>query len=155
MKTALDIVKNKEKDIITVTENSTIYDALKIMVQNRIGAILVTRDDKIVGVWSERDLMEDTLKEGFDPKTAIIKDYMTTNLISAPHGDSIYSLLDKFLGRRLRHLLIEKDGEYIGFLSTGDVIKANLWDKTRELKELNAIVSWEYYENWRWTGKEK
>jgi len=155
MKTALDIVKNKEKDIISVPEDTTIIDALKVMVKNRIGAIVVTRGDKIVGVWSERDLMEDILKEGFDPKTAVIKDYMTTNLISAPHSDSIYSLLDKFLGRRLRHLLIEQEGEYIGFLSTGDVIKANLWEKTRELKELNAIVSWEYYENWRWTGKEK
>lgn len=155
MKTALDIVKNKDKDIITVPENFTIYDALKVMVKNRIGAILVTRDEKIVGVWSERDLMEDTLKEGFDPQKAIIKDYMTTNLFSAPFDDSIYSLLDKFLGKRLRHLLIEKEGEYIGFLSTGDVIKANLMEKTRELKELNAIVSWEYYENWRWTGKEK
>ena len=155
MKTALDIVKNKDKDIITVPENTTIYEALKLMVKNRIGAILVTHEDKIVGVWSERDLMEDILHEGFDPKKAIIKDYMTKDLISAQDSDSIYTLLDKFLGRRLRHLLIEKDGEYIGFLSTGDVIKANLWEKTRELKELNAIVSWEYYENWRWTGKEK
>ena len=155
MKTALDIVNNKDKDIITIPEDSTIYDALKVMVKNHIGAILVTRDEKIVGVWSERDLMEDTLKEGFDPRKAIMKDYMTTNLVSASFDDSIYSLLDKFLGRRLRHLLIEKEGEYIGFLSTGDVIKANLWEKTRELKELNAIVSWEYYENWRWTGKEK
>jgi hypothetical protein len=50
----------------------------------------------------------------------------------------------------LRHLLIEKNGEFIGVLSSGDVMKANLNEKTKELEELNAMVSWEYYENWRW-----
>ena len=59
-------------------------------------------------------------------------------------------LKDKFLGLKLRHLLIEKEGKYIGLLSIGDVIKASIQEKDQELKNLNAMVSWEYYENWRW-----
>jgi signal-transduction protein with cAMP-binding, CBS, and nucleotidyltransferase domain len=75
---------------------------------------------------------------------------MSTGLKSATHTDTVYMLKDKFLGLRLRHLLIEKEGKYIGLLSTGDIIKASLREKDLELKDLNAIVSWEYYENWRW-----
>jgi signal-transduction protein with cAMP-binding, CBS, and nucleotidyltransferase domain len=154
MKSAEDILNHKNQKTISISEDKTIYEALEIMLKERIGAILVTKAEDIVGIWTERDLMKNTLTKGFDPKTARIGDYMTTNLFSAPHTDSIYNLLDKFLGKRMRHLLIEKDGSYIGLLSTGDVIKANLVDKTNELQELNKIVSWEYYENWRWKGND-
>ena len=75
---------------------------------------------------------------------------MTTGLKSAPASDTVYMLKDKFLGLKLRHLLIEKEGKYIGLLSIGDVIKASIQEKDQELKNLNAMVSWEYYENWRW-----
>jgi signal-transduction protein with cAMP-binding, CBS, and nucleotidyltransferase domain len=57
--------------------------------------------------------------------------------------------MDKFLGMRLRHLLIEKNGQYIGMLSSGDVMKETLREKTREYESLNFEVSWDYYENWR------
>ncbi len=54
-----------------------------------------------------------------------------------------------FLGLFLRHLLIEKDGEYIGMLSIGDVLRASLLAKARQFQELNEFVSWDYYENWQ------
>jgi hypothetical protein len=59
-------------------------------------------------------------------------------------------LSDLFLGLYHRHLLIEKDGKYIGLLSSGDVIRAGLLERDRELKKLNKLVSWHYYENWGW-----
>jgi signal-transduction protein with cAMP-binding, CBS, and nucleotidyltransferase domain len=149
MKTAEDILKSKNRDIISITPDTTIYDALQLMVKHRIGAILVKNDEKIVGIWTERDLMHDTLTPNFNPKEALIGDFMTTELISAPCNDSCYELMDKFLGRRLRHLLIEKEGEYVGMLSSGDVMKETLQEKTREFEALNFEVSWEYYENWR------
>ena len=152
MKNAEQIVNDKKRSMITVPIGTTIHDALQTMGQNHIGAILVTDQGRIVGIWTERDLMRNTLESDFNARSARIEDYMTRDLLTAPHTDSIYLLLDKFLGRRLRHLLIEKEGEIIGILSTGDVIRASLQEKTRELQELNAIVSWEYYENWGWKG---
>ncbi|GAB4339453.1 MAG: CBS domain-containing protein [Calditrichia bacterium] len=155
MTTAEDLLKIKDKDVelICVKPDSTIYEALKLMNQYKIGAILVEDGGEIVGIWTERDLMRNILEEGFDIKTAKIKDYMTTSLVSVEHDENIYALQDKFLGIRLRHLLVRKEGKYIGLLSVGDVIKANLNEKNEELKKLNAIVSWEYYENWQWKKK--
>ncbi|MBW2711538.1 MAG: hypothetical protein JRC58_06540 [Deltaproteobacteria bacterium] len=54
------------------------------------------------------------------------------------------------MGLFIRHILIEKDGDYIGLLSIGDVLRATLIDQDRQIKELNKIASWEYYENWGW-----
>ena len=80
---------------------------------------------------------------------------MTKSLIFAPHTDTVYNLMDKFLGLRVRHLLIEKDGETIGMVSSGDVMKASIQEKDAELKQLNSMVGWDYYENWGWRPESK
>ena len=150
MKTAEDILKNKGFDMISISEDARLSDALDVMNKNRLGAILVKRDENVVGIWTERDLMKNCLGDSFDPHANRIGDFMTTDLLSAKYNENLYQLLDKFLGQRIRHLLIEKDGEYIGILSSGDVIRATLHEKDEELKEAKAIASWEYYENWKW-----
>ncbi len=129
MLTAEHILENKGGKIISVDIEATVADALKIMLENKIGAILITEGEEIKGIWTERDLMKNVVTEGFYSKTSKIKDVMTTNLISSPYTDSLYQLMDKCLGRRLRHLLIEKDGKYIGLLSAGDITRAHLNEK--------------------------
>lgn len=150
MKTAEDILKEKNRPVITVTPDTSVRNALEIMVANKIGAILVEENKQIVGIWTERDLVRNTVTPGFDPAAETVGDHMSTELLTASHDAGVYHLLDKFLGLRVRHLLIEKDDVFIGMLSTGDVVRANLVEKTRELNKLNAFLSWEYYENWKW-----
>ncbi len=153
MKTAKDILNEKKSDIVCVPTGTSIGDTLQEMNQRKVGAILVTRNEKVVGIWTERDLLRNILNPSFDIKTALIEDHMTSDLIYAPFNATVYDLMDKFLGLRIRHLLIEKDGEYIGIISGGDVMKAAIQEKDDELKQLNAMVGWEYYENWRWKPK--
>ncbi len=153
MITAEDILRDKAQTPISVSVDTCILEALKVMLEHNIGSILVTETDMIVGIWTERDLMRNTVSDGFDPKTARIGDYMSTRPITAPHTASLYLLLDKFLGLNVRHLLIEKEGNYIGLLGYRDVLRVGLTERSRELKELNSMVSWEYYENWKWKGK--
>jgi signal-transduction protein with cAMP-binding, CBS, and nucleotidyltransferase domain len=155
MKTANDMIQEKGSDILSVPVGTTVWDALKKMNARNVGAILVTLDGQAVGIWTERDLMRNSLDGAFDPRTARIEDYMTRDLIFALHSDTVYNLMDKFLGLRVRHLLIEKDGQNIGMVSSGDVMKAAIHEKDSELKQLNSMVSWEYYENWRWRPESK
>ena len=150
MKTADEILSEKNRDVISVAPDSTVVEALNKMAENRIGAILVKEGENIVGIWTERDLVYNMLKPGFNPDRALMKDYMTTELHSIPSTSSIYTLLDTFLGRRHRHLLIESGGKIVGLLSQGDVIRASLIEKSKELDELNAKYNWEYYEDWKW-----
>ena len=150
METAKDMLADKTGGLVTVPAGTSVFDTLKKMNEHRVGAILVTRDKKVVGIWTERDLMRNALVEGFDANTALIDDYMTTDLVAAPHTDTVYNLMDKFLGRRIRHLLIEENGEFIGMISGGDVMKCVIHEKDAELRQLNSMVSWDYYENWKW-----
>ena len=153
MKTAADILSQKKARMISIPADGTVLDALKIMNEHRVGAIVVTEpgeDDRVAGIWTERDLAQDILLEDFDPRTAVIGDYMTTELRSAPHDATLHELKEMFLTHFIRHLFIEKDGRYIGLLSTGDVMRASLIAQDAHIAELRAHTSWHYYENWGW-----
>ncbi|MGJ8690665.1 MAG: CBS domain-containing protein [Gammaproteobacteria bacterium] len=149
IRTAKDILQEKGGHMVTVSMEATVYQAVKIMTQNRVGSIVIVDEGRIVGIWTERDLMYRVLAEDFNPKTELISTSMTKTLISAHVDDQAFQLYDKFLGRRIRHLLIEEDGEYVGILSVGDVMRANLQQRAEEYKDLNEMVSLEYYENWK------
>ncbi len=153
MKTAEQMLSEKSFGMITVPKEATVNEAIKVMNDNKIGAILVKDGEEIVGIWTERDLLRNALDDNFDRKTVKIGEVMTTELKYAQHDETVYQMQDKFLGMRLRHLLIQKDGKYVGMISTGDVMKTVLNEKEKELKELNAMTSWEYYDNWRWSKK--
>ncbi len=150
MQTAKEMIEEKGSEIVCVPTGTTVHEALKKMNTYKVGAILVTKDDKVVGIWTERDLMKNILDAACDIKTTPIEQYMSCDLITAPHTDTVYNLMDKFLGLRIRHLLIKQDGKYIGMVSAGDVMKASIQEKDSELKQLNSMVGWEYYENWKW-----
>ena len=155
IKTAEDLLNEKGTEIIAVPPDTTIYEALKIMVERGVGAMLVKREGKIVGIWTERDLMHNTIEPGFDPKSACIGEYMTTKLVSCPIDPDIYALADRILGLRLRHLLIEREGEYIGILSLGDILRANLATRLEQLEEMNRLMHLEYYDQWRWKKRHR
>jgi signal-transduction protein with cAMP-binding, CBS, and nucleotidyltransferase domain len=106
MKTAEDIVKEKNKDIVSIPFDQTIHEAARIMIENKIGAILVTKNDEYVGIWSEKDLLRHITDPGFDPKNAKIGDFMSSPVRSALHDAVIYQLEEMFLGLFVRHLLV-------------------------------------------------
>jgi signal-transduction protein with cAMP-binding, CBS, and nucleotidyltransferase domain len=154
MITAEDILKEKGQPIVSVPFDETVHGACLLMARQKIGAVLVEKNGQLVGIWTERDLLRGVAKNILDdPMTNKVGDYMTVPLITAPHGSQIHSLKEMFLGLFIRHLIIEKDGRYIGFISIGDVIRAELIEKDRQAREMRELVSWEYYENWRWGRK--
>ena len=150
MKTAEELIQEQNRKLVTVSPETTIYKALEKMIQNKIGSILVESDGELVGIWTERDFLRNSLDSNFDPHSAVIKEYMHKDLLYANYDESIFQLMDKFLGLRVRQLLIKKGDRFIGLLSSGDVIRENLKERAAELKRLNQAFSWEYYENWNW-----
>jgi signal-transduction protein with cAMP-binding, CBS, and nucleotidyltransferase domain len=155
MKTAEDIINEKQRPILSLPADTTVQEAIKTMVEEKIGVMLVTVKDQIAGIWSRRDLLQNTITPGFNPLIDRLQDYMRQDLHYAPATDTVYNLMDKFLGLRVGHLLVTKSGETIGLLSMGDVMKASIQEKNEELKSLQAIISWDYYEEWRWRPDRK
>ena len=153
--TAGEILEETEEKAIAVPPGTTIREALRLMMEKKIGSILIMEGEEVKGIWTERDLMKDTMSPGFDPETAQIGDHMSTTLHYAAWEDTVLQLMDKFFGYRIRHLLIKKGGKFAGLLSAGSVVRAGLTERTRQLKELNTMVSWEFYEDWKWSKKKK
>ncbi len=151
MKTAEQILNEKERPMLTVSPETHLYDALKTMVEYQTGAIVVQDKGNVIGIWTERDLMADSLIENFDLHKAKMADHMSTQLHKVAYDEPIYKLPDKMLGLYIRHLFVEKEGQIIGILSSGDVLRACLMERTRQLKS----ISWDYYENWGWNEKGK
>ncbi len=155
MRTAKDIIEEKTDNLLTVPKTATVHDALLIMTKHRVGSIVVTSEEGICGIWTERDLMFSVLNPGFDARTALIEASYSENLITAEASEDVYQLYDKFVGKRIRHLLIKDGEEYIGLISVGDVMKASLRQKAEEISGLNQKVSLEYYENWKQVKAER
>ena len=155
MKTAEDIIKDKKRDAIWIRKDKSVYDAVRLMVENGIGAILIKEGDRMVGIFSERDLLRNMATPDFNPKTALVGDYMSSPLHCAPHDMQLVKLKEKFLGLFIRHLMVEKGDQQLGMLSIGDVLRASLLEQDKQIKELNQIASWEYYEDWGWDRKKR
>ena len=153
MNTAGDIVAEKNSETVCVSKTQSIHEAIRLMNESKIGAILVKEDDEMIGIWTERDYLRNSDDGEFDPKTARVADFMTSPLHFASHDATMTQLEEMFLGLFLRHIPVKKDGEFIGMVSIGDVLRANLLDKDRQIKELNSLASWQYYENWGWDRK--
>jgi len=154
-KTAEDILNERGSDLLTVGSDSLVADAISVMTDKRVGCILIKENDHIIGIWTERDLLHNSLQDGFSLKTSKIQDFMTTKLIYAQHDEIIYHLIDKFLGLRVRHLLIQRDRKCIGMLSSGDVMRSALQQRTEELERMRDLVKLDYYDEWRWKNKRK
>lgn len=150
MKTAADILANKKASFISIESNQTIYQALEVMNTHKVGAVVVTKDHEIVGIWTERDLMQDIMKPNYNIREALMSDYMTTELLSAPIDSTINDLKEIILSNFIRHILIKKDEQYVGLLSVGDIIRASLMAQDEHIEALKSHTSWHYYESWGW-----
>ena len=148
MNIADDLIKDKSRELVSVDENTTIADAVALMTRQRVGAVLVRKGDDIVGIWTERDLLYCMASSGTECLKKTAGACMSRNLKYCEWNDSVYKLMDMFLGLRVRHLLVKKDGEFVGLISSGDVMKATICEKNMELSQLNASTSWDYYEEW-------
>jgi len=155
MQYAGELLEGKRAGMVTIAPDKTVLEALRIMVEKNIGAILVEDQGRIVGIWTEKDFVRNSLQAGFHPAAARIGDCMVTTVHKAAWDTPLLKLQEMYLGLYTRYVLIEKEGRHVGLLSIGDVLRASLVQKDRQIKELNALASWEYYENWQWEPKPK
>ena len=145
MKLAHDIIKDKGSHMESVAPTTSLAQALSIMVKKNIGAIVIMEDGDVKGLWSERELMHSVDATGFDIQKEIIKNHMKKEIETIEYDEPVYRISDKLLGLKARYLFVKRKGDIIGLLSSGDIIRACLIEKTEQLQSLGL----EYYENWK------
>jgi CBS domain-containing protein len=119
------VVRNKAREeLISVPASATVFDAVELMVDNRIGAVLVrTEDELVAGIFTERDLMVRIVRAGRDPKTTPISLVMTRDVRFVTPGTTIEAAMSLMHVNRHRHLLVIDGPHIFGLVSMGDMVR--------------------------------
>lgn len=136
------ILKGKaSQEIVTVQSTATVFEAAKILSEKRIGSILVSDDGKTaLGILSERDIVRNLGRVGNSCLEGKVADYMTRNLTTCTLQTRAQDLLQKMTEGRFRHVPVVENGEVVGLVSIGDVVKAQLSELEMEKEALEGMI---------------
>jgi len=141
MKTCIQILNaKKHKEIISIAPNRPVFDALVILAEYKIGALAVMQDNKLVGIFSERDYAREVVLQGRSSKTTLISDVMTSNVQCAKPDDLIDKCMSLMSEKHFRHLPIVDGDKVLGMLSLGDLVKETIDEQQRAIKALESYI---------------
>ena len=126
MKNIKSLLANKSAGVVTITPNETLHTAIKFLAERNIGALVVTESDEVVGILSERDIVRQLARHGQEALLLNVGDVMTKDIIIALPNDDLAYASNTMTEKRVRHLPVIENGELIGIVSIGDVVKAQL-----------------------------
>ena len=137
-----EVLKAKSSAAVaTVEPTMLISDAAKVLAEKGIGTVLVSPDGKSVeGILSERDIVRELAKSGGACLNKSVSDYMTRKLITCTRQMTTDEVLHKMTEGRFRHMPVIEDGELIGIVSLGDLVKAQLTHETMEKSALESMI---------------
>ena len=122
-----DILQKKSNQVFTLQPHQTLAEASQILTNNNIGALLVVNEQNhLVGILSERDIVRQLAQHGKKVGAITVGDVMTKDVLIAVPDDDVTYLSNTMTNNRIRHLPVLQDGEVVGIVSIGDVVKAQL-----------------------------
>lgn len=122
-----DILTTKSHDVITITGDKTLHEAIKVLVKHNIGALLVLGEKgELEGIISERDILRESAEHDRELRKTKVKDVMSTDLIIGVKDDDISYTMGIMTNNRIRHLPVMDNKKIVGIVSLGDVVKAQL-----------------------------
>lgn len=131
----------KANRIIALTPDTTVIEALQVMSDKNIGAVMVMRGDDLVGIFSERDYARKGIIQGRKAKTTTLNEVMIHDVITVTPEMNIDDCMQLFIGRYIRHLPVVKDNKVIGMLSIGDIVNAIIKEQLDHIKFLEQYIS--------------
>jgi CBS domain-containing protein len=135
------LLRSKGHDVWSVSPDTTIFDALKVMSQMNVGTVLVLEKGKVAGIFSERDYARKVVLHGKSSRTTPVSEAMTSNVYCVTPAESIETCMSLMTDRHFRHLpVLTDDGELTGIISIGDVVKALLSDKEVIINHLEDYI---------------
>ncbi|NOX60982.1 MAG: CBS domain-containing protein [Chloroflexi bacterium] len=140
MKTVKQLLDEKGRDVWTVTPDSTVFDALKLMADKNIGAVVVTDAKGICGIMSERDYARKVVLHGRSSRTTPVSEIMTERVLVVRPDQTVQECMALMTRKRLRHLPVVEDGELVGIISIGDVVKAILSEQEFMIDQLETYI---------------
>lgn len=136
MATIEKILLNKGSEVISTLPDTSIRDAVAKMAEANVGCLIVEHSGKVIGIFTERDLLHRVTIHQMDLDTATVEEVMTSPVETCSSWDDISDVTDRLCERQFRHLLVVDDGEPVGVISLRDLAPA----LRQKLRELHATV---------------
>ena len=141
MQTITQILNAKSPEILTIRPSDSVFSALQIMASYNVGALpVVASNGELVGIVSERDYARKVALKGLKSDSTEVKDIMTPNVICANLTMPMYECMQLMSSKKIRHLPVVEQGELVGVLSIGDLVKAVIQDQQHQIEQLAQYI---------------
>ena len=141
MKTVADILRTKGREVWTITPETIVFDALKMMADKNVGALVVMDGAKVTGILSERDYARKVILHGRSSRELKTREIMSTNVYFVSPEQNIEDCMALFTNKRVRHLPVLQTDQLIGMISIGDVVKAVIAEQESTIKHLENYIT--------------
>ncbi|CAE6959616.1 MULTISPECIES: CBS domain-containing protein [Pseudomonas] len=145
MKTVAEVLRTKSNALLySIDADDSLLDGLRIMSEKGIGALVVLSGGRLVGIVSERDYVRKVALAERSMLAAKVSEIMTRDVISVGPRDSLQHCMELMTERRLRHLPVLAEGELIGLLSIGDLVKETIAEQADLIRQLEQYIRGEH-----------
>lgn len=140
MKTVRELLKGKSFQVLSVSPQTSVFDALELMAHMDVGALVVLENDVLVGVFSERDYARKVILHGKASRDTPVADIMTRELVTVKPGQTVDDCMALMTDRRVRHLPVLLEDRVIGVISIGDVVKEVINEQRFVIEQLENYI---------------
>ncbi len=140
MKTVQQLLESKRHSVVSVSPSSTVLDALQVMADKEIGAVIVIDDGHLVGIFSERDYARKVVLQNKSSKDTPVREIMTDKVVCVRPEQTIEDCMGLMTDKRIRHLPVMEHKKVVGVISIGDVVKEMLSEKELIIKQLESYI---------------
>ena len=138
------VLRQKGEEIWSVTPGTTVYDALEMMADREVGALLVIEGGRLEGVVSERDYARKVILQGRSSKDTFVGDIMTHGVVTVTPAHTVDDCMKLMTELRVRHLPVTEGGRIAGVVSLGDLVKYVITAQQEEIQHLHAYIAGAY-----------
>lgn len=135
------LLEQKGYDVWSVGPDDSIFEALQLMAEKNIGAVLVTEGGKLTGIFSERDYARKVILLGRSSRDTAVREAMTSRVFAVRPDQSVEGCMALMTDKRIRHLPVMRDDEVIGVISIGDVVKALISQQANTIQHLEDYIT--------------
>lgn len=141
MRSVRHLLEAKAPEVHSISPDAPVIDAIRLMAEKHIGALVVIDAGRLAGMVSERDYARKIVLQGRSSSNTPVREIMTSDVLSVGLDDTADHCMQMVTHRRIRHLPVVVDGEVVGLVSIGDLVKAVIEDQQLELDQLQRYIA--------------
>lgn len=141
MKLVSHLLDSKGRDVVSIAPDASVLDAIRLMSDRGIGALVVMDGDTLAGILTERDYARKVILKGRASDTTQVREIMTEDLVTTSSSESVEKCMNTVTEKRIRHLPVVDGGKIVGIISIGDLVKAIISDQQQAIEQLEHYIS--------------